>query len=89
MSEETRSQGTFDMLNDALFAQMDKLQSIDPRDRDAMEQTIEQSRAVSQLAGNIIANANTAISLLKYQSMEGMDLDGLAATTPKMLRGRY
>lgn len=81
--------GTFDTLNDALFAQMDKLQSVDPRDREQMEQCIEQSRAVSQLAGNIIANANTAISLLKFQSLEGMDLDGLAATTPKMLRGHY
>lgn len=81
--------GTFDQLNDALFAQMDKLQSIDPSNKEAMEQTIEQSRAVSQLAANIIGNANTAISLLKYQSQEGMDLDGLAATTPKMLKGHY
>ena len=79
--------GTFDDLNEALFAQMDKLQSIDPRDKDRMEQCIEQSRAVSQLAGNIIANANTAISLLKYQSSEGMDMAGIAATTPKMLGG--
>ena len=85
----SETKGTFDQLNDALFAQLDKLQSIDPRDREQMEQTIEQSRAVSQLAGNIISNANTAISLLKYQSMEGMDLDGIAATTPKMLRGHY
>jgi len=81
------SDGTFDQLNDALFAQLDKLQSVDPSDRDAMEQTIEQSRAVSQLAGNIIANANTAISLLRYQSAEGMDVAGLVATTPRMLKG--
>jgi len=83
----TNERGTFDQLNDALFAQLDKLQSIDPADKDKMEQTIEQSRAVSQLAGNIIANANTAISLLKYQASEGMDLNGLAATTPRMLGG--
>ena len=81
--------GIFDDLNTALFAQMEKLQSIDPSDKEKMEQAIEQSRAVSQLAGNIISNANTAISLLKYQSMEGMDLDGIAATTPKMLKGHY
>ena len=81
--------GSFDELNDALFAQMDKLQSVNPRDQEQMAQVIEQSRAVSQLAGNIIANANTAISLLKFQSQEGMDLDGIAATTPKMLRGHY
>lgn len=85
----TNERGTFDQLNDALFAQMEKLQSVDPSNKEKMEQVIEQSRAVSQLAGNIIGNANTAISLLKYQSMEGMDLDGIAATTPKMLRGHY
>lgn len=79
--------GVFDTLNEALFAQMGKLQSVDPSDKEKMEQVIEQSRAVSQLAGNIIGNANTAISLLKYQSMEGMDLDGMAATTPRMLKG--
>lgn len=81
------SDGTFDQLNDALFAQLDKLQSVDPSDADKMAQTIEQSRAVSQLAGNIIANANTAISLLRFQSLEGMDVAGLVATTPKMLGG--
>ena len=79
--------GTFDTLNDALFAQLDKLQSVDPKDKDSMEQVIEQSRAVSQLAGNIIANANTAISLMRYQAAEGMDMAGLVATTPRMLRG--
>lgn len=78
----------FDDLNDALFAQMAKLQSIDPQNHEAMEQCIEQSKAVSQLAGNIIANANTAVNLLKYQASEGMDIAGLVATTPKLLGGK-
>lgn len=38
------NKGVFDTLNEALFAQMDKLQSIDPRDKDQMEQSIAQSR---------------------------------------------
>lgn len=79
--------GTFDTLNDALFAQLDKLQSVNPKDKDSMEQVIEQSRAVLKLAGNIISNANTAISLLKYQADDGMDMAGLVATMPRMLRG--
>ena len=79
--------GTFDTLNDALFAQLDKLQSVNPKDKDALEQTIEQSCAVSQLAGNIIANANTAISLLKYQSGEGMGLSEAISHAPRMLGG--
>lgn len=77
----------FDDLNEALFAQMAKLQSVDPRDKDKMEQVIEQSKAVSQLAGNIIGNANTAINLAKFQASEGIGAAGLIATQPKMLGG--
>ena len=82
-------QGIFDQLNDALFAQMDKLQSVRPEDAEAMERVIEQSRAVSQLAGNIIGNANTAISLMKFQQQSGDTLENRAAITPKMLTGHY
>lgn len=85
----TESQGTFDMLNDALFAQIDKLQSIDPHDAEQMERCIEQSRAVSQLASNVISNANTAINVMRMYEQAGMDLDSLAGRTPKMLKGHY
>lgn len=77
----------FDDLNEALFAQMAKLQSVDPKDKDKMEQVIEQSKAVSQLAGNIIGNANTAINLARFQASEGIGAAGLIATQPKMLGG--
>lgn len=83
------TESIFDQLNDALFAQLDKLQSIDPRDTEQMEQCIEQSRTVSQLAGNIIGNASTAISLMKFQASAGDTLENRAACTPKMLTGRY
>lgn len=74
--------GTFDDLNDALFAQMERLANASG---DALEGEIERSRAVSQLAGNIISNANTAINLMRFQAMEGMDMAGAVATYPKML----
>lgn len=80
-------QGMFDQLNDALFAQLDKLQSIDPRDTERMSQTIEQSKVVSQLASNIIGNASTAISLMKFQAQAGDTLENRAAAAPKMLTG--
>ena len=80
-------QTTFDQLNDALFAQLDKLQSIDPRDGEQMEQCIEQSRAVSQLAGNIISNANTAISAMRLYDSAGMGAAELIGKAPKMLGG--
>jgi hypothetical protein len=79
--------GTFDTLNDALFAQLDKLQSVDPKDKDSMEQTIEQTKAVSQLAVNIINNTNSAINAMKFYEMAGMDAGGLMATAPRMLGG--
>ena len=79
--------GIFENLNDALFAQMDKLQSIDPKNIDQLDQCIEQSKAVSQLAGNIIANANTEINLLKYMSSESICLSEAATPARKMLTG--
>ena len=85
-SVRSMSKGVFDTLNDALFAQMDKLQSIDPNDTERMEQCIAQSDAVSKLAGNIIGNATTAISLMKFQSMEG-GLGQALVNAPKMLGG--
>ena len=79
--------GIFENLNDALFAQMDKLQSIDPKNIDQLDQCIEQSKAVSQLAGNIIANANTEINLLKYMSSESISLSEAVTPARKMLTG--
>lgn len=70
--------GTFDKLNDALFAQLDKLQSVSPSDIDRMEQTIEQSKAVSSLATKIIDNAHTAVRLMELRAAAG---DGLTDAT--------
>ena len=78
---------TFDMLNDALFAQLDKLQSVDPANADMMEQTIEQSKAVSNLARNVIDNMNSAVNTLRFYEQAGMDAGGLVASAPKMLGG--
>lgn len=80
------NRGVFDTLNEALFAQMDKLQSIDPKDKEQMEQCIAQSKAVSSLAANIIDNATTAIDLMRFQSMEG-GLGQALVNAPKMLGG--
>lgn len=81
------SQGTFDKLNDALFAQLDKLQAVDGDDAEAMERTIEQTKAVSQLASNIISNANTAISAMRLYDQAGMGAAELIGKAPKMLGG--
>lgn len=81
------TKGTFDQLNDALFAQLDKLQTVDGDDAEAMERAIEQTKAVSQLAGNIIANANTAIMAMRLYNQAGMEAAELIGKAPKMLGG--
>ena len=79
--------GNFERLNDALFAQVDKLQSIDPCNTEQLEHCINQSMAVSKLAGNIISNATNEINLLRFMSSEGMCLNEVAAIAPKMITG--
>ncbi len=77
--------GTFDDLNAALFAQMEKLANADA---ETVESEIARSDAVQKLAGRVIDNANTAIGLMKLQASEGMDMGGMVATAPKMLVGK-
>lgn len=79
------AKNSFDSLNDALFAQMERLSSI--TDKDALAIEIERSRAVSSLANNIISNANTAIKLMQLQESEGIAMAEKVAPRPKMLGG--
>ena len=81
------SRGTFDTLNDALFAQLDKLQGTDTRDKENLARVIEQTQAVSALAGNIIANANTAVNAMKAYDSLGMKAGDIDARVPRMLGG--
>lgn len=77
----------FDLLNNALFLQMEKLQDAP---KDELADTIEQSKAVSQLAKNIINNMNAAMSLAKMKidadAMLGADA-GKAFDQTRMLGG--
>lgn len=79
------AKNNFDSLNDALFAQMERLANT--TDKDALAQEIERSRAVSSLANNIISNANTAIKLIHLQESEGMGMAEKVAPRPRMLGG--
>ena len=79
------AKNNFDSLNDALFAQMERLANT--TDRDALAQEIERSRAVSSLANNIISNANTALRLMHMQESAGMNMAEKVAARPKMLGG--
>ena len=76
----------FDQLNEALFAQLDKLQSVNPKDTEQMGQCIEQSKAVAALADKVIGNASTAITLIKMQSLDG-GIGKTLCAAPKRLGG--
>lgn len=75
---------TFDVLNAALFAQMERLASASDEE---LEREIERSKAVSQLAGNVIGNARTAIDLMRFQANEELGLSDRVMVQPKMLGG--
>lgn len=74
---------SFDMLNDALFAQLERLSNAESEEE--IKREIERSGAVSGLASNIIGNAKNAIEVMKCQQREDFDIAGQVATRPKML----
>ena len=77
-------QGTFDVLNDALLVQLDRLMTAD---RDDMDSEIKRSNAVSQLAMNVNRNMANAVEVAKLLSTDGEDVRGMRAMMPKMLGG--
>lgn len=74
--------GTFDKLNEALFAQLERLANAGDED---IENEIKRSNAVSQLAVNINNNMANAVKVANILAMEGMDVGGMRATLPGML----
>ena len=79
-----KRQGTFDDLNAALFAQIDRLQHAG---KDEIENEIARSNAVSKLATNVVNNMNNAVQVARLLAEEGMDVSGIRATMPRMLGG--
>ena len=76
------AEGIYDALNRSLFLQLDNLQDCEP---EQLSDEIERSKQVANLAAQVIANQNAALSMLKFQASEGMDRAGLAAIMPKAL----
>ena len=77
-------QGTFDVLNDALLVQLDRLMTAE---REDMDSEIKRSNAVSQLAMNVNRNMANAVEVAKLLSTDGEDVRGMRAMMPKMLGG--
>lgn len=77
----------FDDLNDALTAQIAKLQSIDPKDKEAMSSCVAQSKAVAALANNINLNTRNAIECVRlHNELSEAQGDG-QVLAPRLLKG--
>lgn len=71
-------------LNNFLFEQLERLNDADVEDKN-LDKEIERSKAVSQVAQNIIKNANIVLQAEKFKD-DRMNAD---SNTPKMLEGQY
>ena len=77
----------FDDLNDALTAQIAKLQSIDPKDKEAMYSCVQQSKAVAALAKNINCNTRNAIECVRLHSELAEASGDSQVFAPQLLKG--
>ena len=75
----------FTDLNDALFAQMAKLQDADKLDPKSRAVVIGQSKAVADLASNIIKNNNSRVNAMKFFEGLSGNVDSLIRQRDKML----
>lgn len=69
-------------LNGYLFEQLERLNDIE-MDPEQLNTEIKRSKAVSEIAGNIINNGKLVLEAQKFKD-EKIDMD---AKTPKMLEG--
>ena len=84
---QVASHTVFDDLNLALTAQIEKLQSIDPSDKELMASCVKQSNAVADLAGNINRNIRNAIDCMRLQEQLYETSGENIIAVPKLLSG--
>jgi hypothetical protein len=77
----------FDDLHNAIMHQMKEVQHAKNKPPEEREFVIQQSREVSRLAANAVANINAYTRFYNLQTMEGVDNRIISATTPRMLKG--
>ena len=72
----------YDDLNRSLFLQLDKLQDCEP---DEIEHEIERSKQVANLAGQVIANQNAALALVRFEASQGMTAQAISNIMPRAI----
>lgn len=75
---------TLGRLNEALFAELERLDQVDPGDAEALRLEIDRARAVQGVAKQINASAQTILKTAAFRA----EWAGIKQTTmPKMLEG--
>jgi hypothetical protein len=77
-----QSNNALGKLNDALFAELDRLSSVDIKDEDAVKLEISRSKAIEGIASTTIENAKTILEATRIKAEFGRQ-----APVPKMLEG--
>lgn len=75
---------TLGRLNEALFAELDRLEQVDPSNADELRLEIDRARAVQGVAKQINASAQTILNAAEYRAEWA---GARQATMPKMLEG--
>ena len=75
---------TLGRLNEALFAELDRLEQVDPSNADELRLEIDRARAVQGVARQINASAQT---ILKTAAFRAELMGARQATMPRMLEG--
>ena len=82
---EARKQGdsALGRVNDYLFAELERLDTLDASDPDALRLEISRARAVEGMAKAAIDNANTILDVARLKA----EYSGARVSVPKMLAG--
>ena len=82
---EARKQGdnALGRVNDYLFAEMERLDTLDASDPDALRLEIQRARAVEGMAKAAIDNANTILDVARLKA----EYSGARVSVPKALAG--
>lgn len=76
------NQNALGKLNDALFAELDRLSSVDIKDEDAVKLEISRSKAIEGIAKTTVDNAKTILDATRLRAEYGR-----TTPMPKMLEG--
>lgn len=79
---EQKGQNALGRLNDALFAELDRLSTIDIKDEDAVKLEISRSKAIEGIAKTTVDNAKTILDATRLKAEYGR-----TTPMPKMLEG--